>query len=108
MTPLMAQSKVSLDLLKEAGYLANRICVMRARPGRLYEEIATDLGMTLTDERAAEFLGLMQGNFDAYELLEQMSDYKPEVKYPRTPGYRPEELAAEGIRRMEKALQQLA
>jgi amidase len=54
------------------------------------KEIATDLGMTLTNERAAEFLGLMQGNFDAYELLEQMPDYKPEVKYPRTPGYRPE------------------
>ena len=52
--------------------------------------IAEDLGMPLTDERAAEFLGLMQGNFDAYDLIEAMPDYKPVVKYPRTPGYRPE------------------
>ena len=52
--------------------------------------IADDLGMPLSDERAAEFLGLMQGNFDAYELLEAMPDEKPIVKYPRTPGYRPE------------------
>ena len=38
--------------------------------------IAEDLGMPLTDERAAEFLGLMQGNFDAYDLIEAMPDYK--------------------------------
>src|SRR6202166_3452695 len=63
--------------------------VKRATLGQL-KEIAGDLGMTLTDERAAEFLALMQGNFDAYEILEAMPDYKPEVKYPRTPGYRPE------------------
>jgi amidase len=52
--------------------------------------IADDLAIPLTDERAAEFLALMQGNFDAYDLLEAMPDYKPAVKYPRTPGYRPE------------------
>jgi amidase len=63
--------------------------VKRATLGQL-KEIAEDLGMSLTDERAAEFLALMQGNFDAYEILEAMPDYKPEVKYPRTPGYRPE------------------
>ena len=63
--------------------------VKRATLGQL-KTIAQDLGMTLTDERAAEFLTLMQGNFDAYELLEAMPDNKPVVKYPRTPGYRPE------------------
>jgi amidase len=54
------------------------------------KSIADDLGMALTNERAAEFLALMQGSFDAYDVLEAMPDYKPEVKYPRTPGYRPE------------------
>ncbi len=63
--------------------------IKRATLGQL-QDIARDLGITMTDERAAEFLGLMQGNFDAYEILEQMPDYKPVVKYPRTPGYRPE------------------
>lgn len=52
--------------------------------------IADDLAIALSDERAGEFLELMQGNFDAYDLLEAMPDYKPEVKYPRTPGRRPE------------------
>jgi len=45
---------------------------------------------SLSDERAGEFLALMQGNFDAYDLLDAMPDEKPVVKYPRTPGYRPE------------------
>ena len=54
------------------------------------KSIADDLAIPLTHDRAVEFLALMQGNFDAYDLLEAMPDYKPAVKYPRTPGYRPE------------------
>jgi hypothetical protein len=29
---------------------------------------------------------LLQGNFDAYDIVDAMPDYVPEVKYPRTPG----------------------
>src|SRR5258708_19500636 len=32
----------------------------------------------------------MQGNYSAYEAVDAMPDYIPEVKYPRTPGYHPE------------------
>ena len=63
--------------------------VKRATLAQL-KSIAQDLSIPLTDERAAEFLALMQGNFDAYDLIEAMPDYKPAVKYARTPGYRPE------------------
>jgi amidase len=54
------------------------------------KSVAEDLNMPLTDARAAEFLALMQGSFDAYDVIEAMPDFKPVVKYPRTPGYRPE------------------
>src|SRR5471030_1564831 len=54
------------------------------------KSVAEDLGIPLSDERAAEFLALMQGSFDAYDVIEAMPDFKPAVKYPRTPGYRPE------------------
>ncbi len=53
------------------------------------EEIVADLGMSMSSERVAEFLAAMEGNFPAYDLIESLPDEKPEVKYPRTPGYRP-------------------
>ncbi len=33
---------------------------------------------------------MMEGNFAAYDLVDQMPDEIPVVKYPRTPGYRPD------------------
>src|SRR5499427_3820069 len=32
----------------------------------------------------------MQANYAAYDAVDAMPDYVPAVKYPRTPGYRPE------------------
>ena len=52
--------------------------------------VASDLGMTLSDEDARSFLGLMEGSFAAYDAVDAMPDHVPPVKYPRTPGYRPE------------------
>jgi amidase len=52
-------------------------------------DIVESLGMTMTKERVGEFLSLMEGNFAAYDLVDQMPDEVPVVKYPRTPGYRP-------------------
>src|SRR5262245_63333406 len=48
------------------------------------------LGMTLTDADVAFFLETMSGNVAAYHAVEAMADPMPPVKYPRTPGYRPE------------------
>src|SRR5215471_4381476 len=53
-------------------------------------EVSRDLGMTLSDEDARSFLGLMEGSFAAYDAVDAMPDHVPSVKYPRTPGYRPE------------------
>ncbi|MBS0517342.1 MAG: amidase [Proteobacteria bacterium] len=52
-------------------------------------EIAKELGMNFSEEKATEFLALMQPNFDAYDLVDALPDNVPPVKYPRTPGYRP-------------------
>jgi amidase len=52
--------------------------------------VASDLGMTFSDEDARSFLGLMEGSFAAYDAVDAMPDHVPSVKYPRTPGYRPE------------------
>ena len=52
-------------------------------------DIVDSFGMSMEPERVAEFLSQMEGNFAAYDLVDQMPDDIPVVKYPRTPGYRP-------------------
>ncbi|MEM6973145.1 MAG: amidase [Pseudomonadota bacterium] len=61
------------------------------RPGP--DEIRTagaELGLTLSEADATSFLGLMQGLFDSYDIVDAMVEPLPEVRYPRTPGHRPE------------------
>jgi amidase len=52
--------------------------------------VAEDLGMHMSDTDLKSYNQLLQGNYAAYEAIEAMPDYVPEVKYPRSPGYRPE------------------
>lgn len=63
--------------------------VKRPTPAQL-RSIADSLGMSLTDQQVDEYLALMEGTIAAYDVIEAMPDYVPQVKYPRTPGYRPE------------------
>src|SRR6266550_6478551 len=51
--------------------------------------VAEQCGLSLTEEDVASFRGLMQGSIDAYNAVAAMPDEVPQVKYPRTPGYRP-------------------
>src|SRR5438270_13336247 len=46
--------------------------------------------MSLSDADVAFFLETMAGTVAAYHAIEAMADPMPPVKYPRTPGYRPE------------------
>src|SRR4029079_18985474 len=52
--------------------------------------VAEDLGMNMGDEELKSYDALMQANYAAYEAVDAMPDYVTVVKYPRTPGYRPE------------------
>ncbi len=51
--------------------------------------IVAELGMNMSDERVQEFLDVMQGTLDAYDVVDALPDYLPPVIYPRTSGYRP-------------------
>ncbi|MEO1722125.1 MAG: amidase [Pseudomonadota bacterium] len=53
-------------------------------------EAGAELGLTLSPADAESFLGLMQGLFDSYDIVDEMVEPLPEVRYPRTPGHRPE------------------
>src|SRR4029078_8245779 len=52
--------------------------------------VAEDLGMTMGDEELKSYYALLQANYLAYDAVDAMPDYVPAVRYPRTPGYRPE------------------
>ena len=52
--------------------------------------VARQLGLKLSESDLAEFRELMSDACAAYEAVDAMPDYLPEVKYPREPGYRPE------------------
>ena len=53
------------------------------------QDIAAKMGLSLTDSDVASFLTLMQANVEAYNVVDHLPDHLPQVKYPRTPGYRP-------------------
>ncbi|MCY4450782.1 MAG: amidase [Immundisolibacterales bacterium] len=53
------------------------------------KEIVGELGMSMSDARVQEFLDVMQGTLDAYDVVDAMPDHLPPVVYPRTAGYRP-------------------
>jgi amidase len=45
--------------------------------------------MSMSDARVQEFLNVMQGTLDAYDVVDGLPDYLPPVLYPRTSGHRP-------------------
>jgi amidase len=51
--------------------------------------VATQCGLSLTDEDVTSFRELMKGSVKAYNFVGSLPDEVPLVKYPRTPGYRP-------------------
>ena len=53
-------------------------------------EVATALGFTMGDAELGEQLQCLLPSFAAYNLVDRMTDELPAVRYPRTPGRRPE------------------
>jgi amidase len=53
------------------------------------QDIVFDLGMDMQAEILEQFRELMEGSIASYDVVDALPDEKPEVRYPRTPGYRP-------------------
>src|SRR3712207_1816415 len=56
----------------------------------MLRRMGQDLGMDITDEYAQEFLDFVQALVPDFRLVERLADEPLPVKYPRTPGRRPE------------------
>lgn len=64
------------------------MAVQKPTPEQL-REAADEVGLSLTDADVESYLGLLAPNIDAYNVVDGLPDYLPEVKYPRSPGVRP-------------------
>jgi amidase len=71
--------------------LAERISYMTVQRPTLSQmkDVVSELGMSMSDARVQEFLDVMQGTLDAYDIVDSLPDFLPPVLYPRTSGYRP-------------------
>ena len=56
---------------------------------RQLKQIAEEMGLSLTDADIESFIALMRPSIEGYNVVDQMPDNLPPVKYPRTPGVRP-------------------
>ena len=83
-TTAAASSRPSPALNERITYMT----VQRPTHAQL-KEIVGELGMSMSDARVQEFLDVMQGTLDAYDVVDAMPDHLPPVVYPRTAGYRP-------------------
>ena len=52
--------------------------------------VARELNLDLAPDELASFHALLMPGFVAYDVLDAIPDHVPAVRYPRTPGYRPE------------------
>ena len=52
-------------------------------------QVASDLGMSFSDEGLAQHLAALMPSIAAFNIIDKMPDEKPRVTYPRAAGYRP-------------------
>jgi amidase len=52
--------------------------------------VADEMGLSLTGADVDSFINLMRPSVAAYNVVDSIPDNLPTVKYPRTPGYRPQ------------------
>ena len=51
--------------------------------------LADEFEIEMSEAQAQSYQALMQGPIGSYRRLEELPEFRPPVKYPRTPGYRP-------------------
>jgi len=54
------------------------------------QAIAVKLHMSMSTREVGEYLDVLEGTMQAYDRVAALPDYLPEVRYPRTPGTRPQ------------------
>ena len=53
------------------------------------QDIVASLHMSMSAREVADYLEVLEGTFQAYDRLTQLPDNLPQVRWPRTPGFKP-------------------
>ena len=53
------------------------------------QAIVASLHMSMSAREVADYLEVLEGTFQAYDRLTQLPDNLPQVRWPRTPGFKP-------------------
>lgn len=64
------------------------MAITRPTPAQL-QALAGRLHMQLSADQAQDYLALMQASFDAYDLIDDLPDDIPPVRFARGAGHRP-------------------
>jgi amidase len=90
-TALRSGPQTPAQALSGANPLMERMSYMTVQRPTLSQmkDVVAELGMSMSDARVQEFLDVMQGTLDAYDVVDSLPDFLPPVLYPRTSGYRP-------------------
>jgi amidase len=69
--------------------LGGPMSTVRRPTSEQMHDIVNSLHLSMSQGEVAEYLEVLEGTFQAYDRVNQLPDYLPPVRYPRTPGYRP-------------------
>ena len=87
-TPLLSSPAPAIPLKSTLQERMSYMTVQRPTLSQM-KEVVSELGMSMSDTRVLEFIDVMQGTLDAYDVVDSLPDFLPPVLYPRTSGYRP-------------------
>ena len=69
--------------------LGGPMSTVRRPSAEQMHDIVNSLHLSMSQGEVAEYLEVLEGTFQAYDRVNELPDYLPPVRYPRTPGYRP-------------------
>ena len=85
-----SRQRISAEHAPAAGpSLGGPMSTVRRPTAEQMHDIVDSLHLHMSPGEVAEYLDVLEGTFQAYDRVNELPDYLPPVRYPRTPGYRP-------------------
>jgi amidase len=83
------RSRTSASAAAAAPSLGGPMSTVRRPTLEQMHDVVNALHLSMSTDEVAEYLEVLEPTFQAYDRVNELLDYLPPVRYPRTPGYRP-------------------